>query len=409
MIDDPDKHIINLLLLLIFFRQQHLFICLIFCFFYRFRVFLLFPTRVLGVMLRKRTRSLEKDQQMGPLTMSDSMSDSGSESLTQSDCLGYNHKTHSFFGVPGLFVGLAPKGLSDCDSVRSPTSPLDFRMFSNLGNPNWSPRSSHNGHQKSWDCSKVGLSIVNSLDDDTRESGKVLPSSDSKNILFGQQVRIKKPNFQGNTNSFEAPKSLPRNFAIFPHTHAKSPLQKGSPNVIFEIGEAPFEPENFGKIRSCSLESCKSFPTLSRLAEKNWNVNSGNFGLNTRTTRVNTPLQVSGGSPNSNNSLETDLNFTQMSVGSANGHIVSLSASEIELSEDYTCVISHGPNPKKTHIFGDCILESYSNEGKETGTSQAIANSVISSVFPSNDFLNFCYHCNKKLEGGKDIYMYRFV
>ncbi|KAF8392398.1 hypothetical protein HHK36_022740 [Tetracentron sinense] len=34
-----------------------------------------------------------------------------------------------------------------------------------------------------------------------------------------------------------------------------------------------------------------------------------------------------------------------------------LSASEMELSEDYTCVIYHGPNPKTTHIFDNCIVE----------------------------------------------------
>ncbi|KAJ9183448.1 hypothetical protein P3X46_007300 [Hevea brasiliensis] len=343
---------------------------------------------------------LQKDQHMGPLTMSDS----GSESHTQSDCLGYNHKTNSFFRVPGLFVALTPKGLSDCDSVRSPTSPLDFRVFSNLGNPYKSPRSSHNGYQKTWDCSKVGLSIVNSLDDDMRESGKVLQSLDSKNILFGQQVRAKTPKFQAYANSFEAPKSLPRNFAIFPHTHANSPLQSGSSDVIFETGEAPFEPEHFGKIQCCSLDSCKSFSTLSHLAEPKSNVTSRNFCL--KTTRVNSPWQFSGGSPNSKNSLHTDLNLTPLSVGSANGCIVSLSASEIELSEEYTCVISHGPNPKKTHIYGDFILECYSNEGNETGMPQAATSSPIKSPLPLNDFLNFCNHCNKKLEGERDIYIY---
>ncbi|GFS36722.1 NAD(P)H-quinone oxidoreductase subunit, putative [Actinidia rufa] len=35
-----------------------------------------------------------------------------------------------------------------------------------------------------------------------------------------------------------------------------------------------------------------------------------------------------------------------------------LSASEMELSEDYTRVISYGPNPKTTHIFDDCVVES---------------------------------------------------
>jgi len=35
-----------------------------------------------------------------------------------------------------------------------------------------------------------------------------------------------------------------------------------------------------------------------------------------------------------------------------------LSASEMELSEDYTRVISRGPNPRTTHIFDNCIIES---------------------------------------------------
>ncbi|CBI20951.3 unnamed protein product, partial [Vitis vinifera] len=73
--------------------------------------------------------------------------------------------------------------------------------------------------------------------------------------------------------------------------------------------------------------------------------------------------------------------------------IGSLSASEIELSEDYTCVISHGPNPKTTHIYGDCILEFECSDN--------------STPYPSNDFLSICYSCKKKLEEGKDIYMYR--
>ncbi|XP_002516598.3 FCS-Like Zinc finger 10 [Ricinus communis] len=357
-------------------------------------------------MLRKRTRSLQKDQQMGPLTMSDS----GSQFNSQSDCLGYNHKRTSFFNVPGLFVGLSPKGMSDCDSVRSPTSPLDLRLFSNLGNSSYrSPRSSQNGHQKSWDCSKVGLSIVNSLDDeddDTKVSGKVLRSSESKNILFGQKVRIKTPTFQVNANSFEAPKSLPRNFAILPHSYTKSSLQKGCSKVIFEIGEAPTEPEHFGKIRSCSLDSCKSFSTLSRLANRNSNVICGNFPLNNVATGTSSPLQFSGGSPpQSNNSLHMDLNLPP--AGSTSGFVGSLSASEIELSEDYTCVISHGPNARKTHIYGDCVLECYSNEGKEIRMPQAITSSIIPSPFPSNDFLNFCYYCNRRLDGGKDIYIYR--
>ncbi|KAK8933831.1 hypothetical protein KSP39_PZI015399 [Platanthera zijinensis] len=61
----------------------------------------------------------------------------------------------------------------------------------------------------------------------------------------------------------------------------------------------------------------------------------------------------------------------------------SISPREMELSEDYTCVISYGPNPKKTHIFDNYVVES------------------------SEDFLSFCHGCRKSLGQGKDIFMYR--
>ncbi|XP_055811829.1 FCS-Like Zinc finger 8-like [Solanum dulcamara] len=38
----------------------------------------------------------------------------------------------------------------------------------------------------------------------------------------------------------------------------------------------------------------------------------------------------------------------------------SLSLKEMESSEDYTCVITHGPNPKTTHIFDNCVVQSCS-------------------------------------------------
>lgn len=48
------------------------------------------------------------------------------------------------------------------------------------------------------------------------------------------------------------------------------------------------------------------------------------------------------------------------SRGSADG----LSLREMESSEDYTCVITHGPNPKTTHIFDNCVVESCPVFGK---------------------------------------------
>ncbi|PKA61402.1 hypothetical protein AXF42_Ash014319 [Apostasia shenzhenica] len=79
-----------------------------------------------------------------------------------------------------------------------------------------------------------------------------------------------------------------------------------------------------------------------------------------------------------------------------------LSPEDMELSEDYTCVISHGPNPKKTHIFDNCIVESSCESGKENNFSAELI-----SVYPSEDFLSFCYTCKKVLAQGEDIFIYR--
>ncbi|XP_058191983.1 FCS-Like Zinc finger 8-like [Rhododendron vialii] len=102
-----------------------------------------------------------------------------------------------------------------------------------------------------------------------------------------------------------------------------------------------------------------------------------------------------------------------------------LSASEMELSEDYTCVISHGPNPKTTIIYDDCIVERGCG-GVPLRTSDKIGtirsgcggvgffgmkkeyNSISErSNFPPESFLSSCYTCKKNLEQGKDIYIYR--
>ncbi|KAL2935811.1 Protein MARD1 [Bienertia sinuspersici] len=99
--------------------------------------------------------------------------------------------------------------------------------------------------------------------------------------------------------------------------------------------------------------------------------------------------------------------------GNENGMIPgndSLSLSDMELSEDYTCVISHGPNPKTTHIFGNCIVQSCCGV---VGSSSFSSNrngylSKFGNSIPSHEnFLSFCHHCKKKLGEGNDIYMYR--
>lgn len=71
-----------------------------------------------------------------------------------------------------------------------------------------------------------------------------------------------------------------------------------------------------------------------------------------------------------------------------------LSLSEMELSEEYTCVISHGPTPRTTHIFNNSIVESYYSLPPDSPSSS------------SGNFLSFCYTCKKHLEQTKDIFIY---
>ncbi|KAL9430963.1 hypothetical protein AB3S75_026202 [Citrus x aurantiifolia] len=98
------------------------------------------------------------------------------------------------------------------------------------------------------------------------------------------------------------------------------------------------------------------------------------------------------GSANSGTEITKDppakvINYTQC-----------LSPTEMELSEEYTCVIAHGPNPKTTRIFDNCIIESYCSVS-DSGINR-------SHSAPEN-FLSFCYTCKKNLEQTNDIYIYR--
>lgn len=82
-----------------------------------------------------------------------------------------------------------------------------------------------------------------------------------------------------------------------------------------------------------------------------------------------------------------------------------LSASEMEHSEDYTRVISHGPNPRTTHIFDNCIVESGCFD---VGCCSSSATESVSHInYPSESFMSFCFYCNKNLGHGIDIYIYR--
>ncbi|XP_022941167.1 uncharacterized protein LOC111446546 [Cucurbita moschata] len=343
------------------------------------------------------------------------MADSGSELCpVQSAVLGHKSISNSFFSVPGLFVGLNFKVSSDSDSVKSPTSPFGFRVFSNLSNSVGSPKSSHDGHRRCWDCSKVGLGIVDSLDDDHKLSGKSLGSSEGKNIIFGPQIRTKShtPNLLIDTVFTQVgPRSLPKNCPNFPPSQFKARHGGGGggggSEVFFEIGE-PLESKPSKKSGACSLDAPRFVSAASYGVKGHSLFHSSNPFV--KKVSTNDDLEPH------DKILPADGSTPASVMLPVTGIIESLSADEIELSEDYTRVISHGANPKTTHIFGDCILECHSNdlndmiknEVKEIESPlSAQSNLDVSFSCQPIDFLSFCYFCNKKLESGKDIYIYR--
>eukprot|EP00257_Ricinus_communis_P020915 XP_015580278.1 uncharacterized protein LOC8277229 [Ricinus communis] len=318
------------------------------------------------------------------------MADSALESHCQSDALGLKHISSSFFNFPGFFVGFGSRGSSESDSVRSPTSPLDFSFLSSLSNPFSlkSPRSpSQNDHQKNWNSSKVGLGIINLLADETKPPGVVLNSPKRKNIIFGSQV---KTGYSVRSNS------LPRDYMLLllPKTKTLNrQLGKSNSEAVFGVEAVQLECKPFENSSPITL-SPKS-PLISK-----------KFCSENRTTTITSLSFFDDGGTPTDDSLGTKSSSLPVPIGSSKGYVGSLSARDIELSEDYTCIISYGPNPKTTHIFGDCILECHTNELSNFDMGSELPQET-NSPLPSDEFLSFCYTCKKKLETRDDIYMYR--
>lgn len=329
------------------------------------------------------------------------MADSASEFSIQSDSFGIRQISSS---LSGFLVGLSSKGSSDSDTVWSPTSPLDFRAFVNLSNPFSvkSPRSPpQNGYQKKWDSSEVGLGIINSLAEEKESTNEVCNSLKRKNIVFGSQVKNNIPyssrHFNESVSSFMKSKSLPRNYMISQLPQTKNPkFPFDSSNSVVGNTEFPSQSGSFS-----------SSPTSSA---QNQDLRSKMFYSADSTITLNAPLVI-------DRDLLIKTSSLPIPIGSGHGHAGSLSARDIELSEDYTCIISHGPNPKTTRIFGDCILDCQAHEltnfdkkiDQEVEMTQVSERPNDLSQYSSDEFLSFCYSCKKKLEKGEDIYMYGFV
>lgn len=277
------------------------------------------------------------------------MADSSPDSSDKSELVGLKHISTSLFSIPGFFVGFGAKGTSEPDAGKSPTSPLDFGVFANFGGL-FSPKSPacsspRNSQRNKWSCDKVGLSILNSLANDTGQGNVV--HSDSFRIVLAPRIKIdihKTSKLSGESLD----PSVKSN--SFPKNYADLHSQLSDSNTVFGNKRVP--------------KKCKS-PTKS--------------------------------------------SSSPMNIISSQLYSRSLSAREMTLSEDYTCIISHGPNPKTTHIFGDCVLDCDPKELTDFDAEEELGNLEEDPLpNPPGDSSSRVCSCKKEAQDGQSIHIHRF-
>ncbi|XP_058212168.1 FCS-Like Zinc finger 8-like [Rhododendron vialii] len=218
---------------------------------------------------------------------------------------------------------------------------------------------------------------------------------DTEAVLSPTSILDAKP-FSGSRNPFSPKSPKPE---IRTHWEKLDSRKVGLGILDALIDEKPdqvSEPENRVVLFASQLK-IKIPPLLLSLGESPRS--PADFGIKTRNSQL--ALFSSG--------VEKKSPFGSASSGLENPFSPRvLSASEMELSEEYTRVVSYGPNPRTTHIFDDCVVESccgvvgFSDRFKGDGFC-----GDRSMSYPSENFLSFCYSCKKNLGQGNDIYMYR--
>jgi hypothetical protein len=148
-------------------------------------------------MLGKRSRPVQKTPSKLHL-----MPDYPSDSSPTRD---WPEDKHKFFNAPSIFTGFNPKGSSDSEGAKSPTSPLDIKTFSGVGIAHWpekqirSPRSGLDGSQcgspRPWekrDSEGIGLGILAALHSNSNNNCEANGGaiSSSRGPLLGSQLKI---------------------------------------------------------------------------------------------------------------------------------------------------------------------------------------------------------------------------
>ncbi|RZR84192.1 hypothetical protein BHM03_00010959 [Ensete ventricosum] len=269
----------------------------------------------------------------------------------------------SLFTSPRLFVGFSPKSTADPEAGACQTSILETKPFSAIRNPFFfcrnsimaifsatlSPISANECRQLPRENGEPTAIGLGLLEVLTAgDSVKITPKTEKRMVVLGSQLKIQIPPLP----------TAPPQFSSTPTTDSGDSLQS---------------PIEFGIKTRNSLSALYSHARRS-------SAETGRMCSDT----LNSSPRVSTGC------------FPQ---------------SEMELSEDYTCVILHGPNPRTTHIYDNCIIESCCCDGFAASANEITSSNGQSGYddASSDGFLSFCCGCKKKIVSGEDVYMYRLV
>ncbi|CAL5439832.1 unnamed protein product [Camellia sinensis] len=233
------------------------------------------------------------------------------------------------------------------------------------------PSSQHGFSQESLNCSKVGLGILSPVAEDTKTNFEVSDeSSKVKNTVLGPQFKI---NISSPSLHLNEPFSL-----IDKEKILSTPDQENGDLI-----------ESFGG----SDDSLPKSPSEDKIGGSSLDLEPSL--LPKPTTLPPKPTKPSYKIPE------------------------AITASEILLSEDYTRVTCHGPNPKITHVYYGFSLECHPNQLVISYAEKRELVSVLQHVasFPSGsssdhsssqEFIMTCDACNKELNEEEDhIYIYR--
>ncbi|URD73198.1 DUF581 domain containing protein [Musa troglodytarum] len=258
----------------------------------------------------------------------------------------------SFFTSPRPFSGFSPRGTADPEAGASPTSILETKPCSAIRNPFF-----FDGNPKR---AILSSSVTPTIPNVSRPLP--LENGDPRAIGLGLLDVLNKEDSVKSTSEPE------KRMVVF-----------GS-QLKIQIPPPPATPTQFSSISTTGSTESLHSPI--------------EFGIKTRNSKL--ALYSPQKCPLRNGHVGFDVLNSSPRVFTG-----CLPQSEMELSEDYTRVILHGPNPRTTHIYDNCIIESCGNGWNEKRASNDQPGCT------ADGFLSFCHGCKKKFGPGDDIYMYR--